>query len=95
MNRTTQEAMACGKPVVVFNSGGTNKLISENQNGLLVESGNVKQLALAMYELYMDPKLRQKLGNDARKFIEQNRSWESRIKIELEVYDKLLSKKQS
>lgn len=95
MNRTTQEAMACGKPVVVFNSGGTNKLISEKQNGLLVESGNVKQLALAMYELYMDPKLRQKLGNDARKFIEQNRSWESRIKIELEVYDKLLSKKQS
>ena len=45
MNLSVQEAMACGKLVVTFDSGGTSKLIKDNVNGLLVKSGDFSSFA--------------------------------------------------
>jgi len=89
-NRTTQEAMACAKPVVAFNAGGTSQVVIDGKTGLLAEPGNNRSLARQMERLYKDVKLRQKLGNQARAFIKQNRSWDERIEKELGVYSKLI-----
>jgi len=94
MNRSTQEAMACAKPVIAFNSGGTSRIITSGQTGLLAESGNSEALSQQIKQLWDNEELRKALGKNARDFITEKRSWESRIKIELDVYDKLLFKKQ-
>jgi len=94
VSRSVQEAMACGKPVIAFNSGGTDKVIRHMETGLLAESGNAKDLAEKMLLLYQSPELRGEIGDNARKFIRQNRSWENRVNIELGVYQKLLTSKR-
>jgi glycosyltransferase involved in cell wall biosynthesis len=94
VSRSVQEAMACAKPVVVFDSGGTSKLIQDRETGLLAKSGNAKDLAEKMALLYKSPELRAEIGGKARQFIQQNRSWESRVSLELAVYRRLLSKKR-
>lgn len=93
MNRSVQEAMACGKPVVVFNSGRTNKLIRHMENGLLAKSGDINDFAEKLKLVYENQDLRDKLGKNARETIMRERSWETRIEKELEVYEKVLSER--
>lgn len=94
MNRSTHEAMACRKSVIVFNSGNTtDQLIKHRETGILVPNYQVDKLADAMYLLYSNSSLRTKLGMNARAFIETNRTWDKRINMELNVYKKLLRRK--
>ena len=91
MNNATIEAMACGKPVIAFDCGNTaDNLIRDMKTGLFARSGDTHDLAEKMLKLYREPELRGKLGKQARRFIVSHRSWESRVKNELEVYEKLL-----
>jgi len=90
LNRAIQEAMACGKPVIVFNSGGTSKLIKHLDNGILVEPGNIDKFAEWLKKLYENPKLRIKIGKNARASIEKYRSWNIRVRKELSVYERVL-----
>lgn len=92
MNRSVQEAMACCKPVVAFNSGGTGTTIIDGDTGLLVKSGDIEGFSSTLMKLYKDPGFRKLLGENARNFIMKNRSWKSRIDIELAVYNNLLKK---
>ncbi len=92
MNRSTVEAMACGKPVVAFACGNTaDELIQHRRTGILAEVGDIKDLANSMLLLYRDPELRRKMGESAREFIVKKRSWKSRVETELGVYSKLLN----
>lgn len=90
MNRSIQEAMACERPVVAFDSGGTSKLIRHMENGILVASGDIDDFAEQLKILFENPELRKTLGKNARKTIMKERSWEIRIKKELGVYKKIL-----
>lgn len=93
MNVSIQEAMACGVPVVAFDSGGTNRVINHMNNGLLVKSGDIDDFAVKLKLLYDNPALRIELGKNARKTIVEERSWDIRVRKELEIYEKVLSKK--
>lgn len=86
MNRAIQEAMACQKPVVVFDSGGTNRLIKNMENGVLVKPGDIDDFANKLKLLYESPELRHRIGKNARDTIIKERSWDSRIKKELKIY---------
>lgn len=88
--RAIQEAMACAKPVVVFNNGGISKIITHMENGILVEPGNNDGFADALELLYHNPELRDELGRKARETIIQERSWDKRIKKELSVYEQII-----
>ena len=46
------EAMACGLPVIATKSGGPEDLVHQN-NGLLVESGNIDQMSIALEEMFL------------------------------------------
>jgi glycosyltransferase involved in cell wall biosynthesis len=48
------EAMACGKPVIAARAGGPEEIVRPD-NGILIDPGNVKQLASAMSAVVMDP----------------------------------------
>lgn len=59
------EAAACGIPTIAYRVDGVIDAVAENQTGLLVESGDVKALAMAMVELSRDVAGRRQMGKAA------------------------------
>ena len=51
------EALAAGTPVVVARTGGVPALVDHERTGLLVEPGNVDQLAAALARMTTDDSL--------------------------------------
>lgn len=61
------EAMSCGIPVVSFDCPyGPKEIITDTQDGLLVENGNVSQLAEKMEWMITHEKERTEMGRQAR-----------------------------
>jgi glycosyltransferase involved in cell wall biosynthesis len=60
------EACACAKPVVASRVGGVPEVITDGQDGLLVEPGDVAGLAAAINTLLSDRKLSGRLGELAK-----------------------------
>ncbi len=71
------EAWACGKPVIGARAGGVPAVIDEGQTGLLVEFGNVKEIAAAIHRLLDNPSLAQAMGEQGRQRVHQHRTWDS------------------
>jgi glycosyltransferase involved in cell wall biosynthesis len=60
------EAMSCGVPVISFDCpDGPSEIIRDNEDGFLVENGNIKQLAEKISFLIEDPAARLKMGMKA------------------------------
>jgi glycosyltransferase involved in cell wall biosynthesis len=64
------EAMACGRPVIAADAGGTAELVGEDGAGVLVPPGDADALAASVRELLGDPEQRRRLGEAARARIE-------------------------
>lgn len=60
------EAMAMEAPVVATDVGGTNELVDDGVNGILVAAGRVDQLVEAMERVLRDPDLALRIGRAAR-----------------------------
>jgi glycogen synthase len=67
--RTTQEAMACGLPVISTLTGGTGELISEGVNGLTFPAGDPDALASQIKRVRTNPDLARRLGQSARETV--------------------------
>lgn len=66
------EAMACGRPVVAADAGGTGELLGrEGDTGVLVPPGDAAALGAAVRELLADPARRDRIGEAARRRVEQ------------------------
>jgi len=65
------EYLAMGRAVVVTNLAGASRIITDRENGLLVEPDDPADMAGAILELAQDDKLRHKLEHNARPSIEQ------------------------
>ena len=66
------EAMCCGLPVVSTKIGGVTDVIRNGENGLLVESGNVNELAHALKRLISDTEYASHLGKNALKTVRES-----------------------
>ena len=60
------EAMACGVPVVSTGVSGITELLSDGENGLVVEPDRPAELADALHRLLKDPGLAQQLAAQGR-----------------------------
>jgi len=60
------EAMAYGKPVVAFRSGGIPEWLVHGETGFLVENGDVAEMGQRIGELLADPQLRLRMARAAR-----------------------------
>lgn len=66
------EAMACGLPVVAFDClWGPRSIISDGEDGLLVENGNIEKMAETMLSLMNDPEKISEMGKNARKNVQR------------------------
>ncbi len=86
------EAMAAGLPVVAYRGGGNPELINE-QRGALAAEGNEGEFADAVLRLLTQPVLREQLGRNARRFVEENFTLDRVRNRYQELYETLLQKK--
>ncbi len=86
------EAMAAGLPVVAYRVGGNSELV-DDQRGALIAAGNENDFANAIQSLLPDAHLRERQGNNARRFAEQNFSLDRVRRRYEDLYLTLLEKK--
>lgn len=65
--RSTQEAMAMGRPVITTDAVGCRETVVEGVNGFLVPVRNSKALAAAMERFIRDPELIKSMGQESRR----------------------------
>lgn len=85
------EAMAMGKPVVASKVGSLEDVISNSENGLLVEPNNENELADAIMKLLSDDNLSNYLGERGKKYIETFHDVDILSKNTERLYSKLLN----
>lgn len=73
---TMLEAMAMGKAIIVTQTTGQTDVVTDGVNGLTVAPGDVKGWQAAITRLRRDPELRERLGRNARHWVEENASLE-------------------
>lgn len=86
------EAMACGLPVIGADVEGIRELIQHGYNGWLCKP-NSESIREAILTLLYNPELRRKLGENARKFVVENFSFESVMRKELMLHLWLMKKR--
>jgi glycosyltransferase involved in cell wall biosynthesis len=84
------EAQASGKPVVAFNIGGVKETVQNKETGLLVNRGNVDELADALLKLLTDKALREKMGSNGHRFVSENYTWDICAQKMLKIYNEAL-----
>ncbi|MFC4007711.1 glycosyltransferase family 4 protein [Nonomuraea purpurea] len=70
------EASASGLPVVAGRSGGAPDAVRPGETGLVVDGGDVEELAQAIVELLADPEKARKMGAGGRDWIAREWAWE-------------------
>jgi phosphatidyl-myo-inositol dimannoside synthase len=69
------EAAACGRPVVVGDSGGSREALVHGETGLLVDGADVGGVAEAVAALLEDPAYARRLGKAGRARVEREHTW--------------------
>lgn len=80
------EAMACELPVITTKAGSLPELVSDGENGILVEPGDVTALAASIERLLEDGELRRRMGNVGREIAQRKFNWEQAAQQTLEAY---------
>lgn len=87
LSNTLLEYMACGLPVVGSRVSGTQDLIDEKKNGVLIEPGNVNELTAALEWVYSRSEQEsQELSQNARNKVLQYAGIDSVVDQLLQVY---------
>ena len=79
---TILEAMAMGKAVIATRTTGQTDVITDGENGLVVAPGDVAGWRAAITRLRSDHALRERLGRNARRWVEENAAldrWAARL----------------
>ena len=82
--------MSCGTPVIATKAGALPEVVGNGSAGMLVPPEDPGALAGAIKQLLSDKPLRQKLGQAARKRIEEAFSWDDAAKKTVEVYKEVV-----
>jgi glycosyltransferase involved in cell wall biosynthesis len=84
------EAMSCGTPVIVTRAGALPEIVGDGAAGILVTPADPRALAAAIKRLLADKPLRHRMGQAARKRVEDFFSWQAAARKTVEVYRELL-----
>jgi glycosyltransferase involved in cell wall biosynthesis len=85
---TCAQAMAAGKPVVASRVGGIPETVDDGETGILIDPGNVNQLADSIARLAKDPELRAAMGRAGRAKVAREFDPIKIARQNLEVYER-------
>jgi glycosyltransferase involved in cell wall biosynthesis len=89
---TLLEAYACGKTIVASKVGGLRDLVSNGETGLLVEPGNVKQLARNIFNLLNGNDIAKEMGLKGKNFVRENFTIEKVVERLEKLYEEVVKK---
>ncbi len=87
------EAMACGLPVVTTPVGAIKTIVTHQENGLIVQPGNSKQLFEALCIMLSDRVLASSLGQAARQTVQEEYSAGNVTKKYISLFQRILEAK--
>ncbi len=87
---TSQEAMACGTPVVASRFGGIRNTIRDGYNGLLVDPSDPREFADAITGMLRNKNRCTEIGRNAYKVIIEEYSWEAIARRHVEFYEQYM-----
>ena len=90
ISNTILEAQASGLPVIATAVGGNVELVHADNNGKLVNVGDVEMMARALLSYFDEPTLMARQGQAAHQEIERQFSLESMAQAYERVYDNVL-----
>jgi glycosyltransferase involved in cell wall biosynthesis len=88
------EAMAFGTPVVATSVGGTDEIVRDGVDGLLLPSGSPERLAASIEKAIADPDGRQARARAARLRVERELSFDARQNKLEAVYEELAGERR-
>ena len=89
------EAMAQTRLVVASDVGGHRELIRDGATGVLFRAGDAHALADAVIGVLADPEHARRLRAQARRFVEQERTWQNSVSRYQAVFERLQGDGQS
>ena len=93
MPNTILESFVLGKPVLSSNIGSIPEIVRDGETGLLFEIGNSEDLADKIFWLVNHPKECQKMGENARKLVEEEHNKELHYKRLMTLFNRILGEK--
>jgi glycosyltransferase involved in cell wall biosynthesis len=89
-SRVLFEAMACGVPVVAFDTGGTREVVISEKNALLVPNLDARAMSDAVIRLIHDRGLRERIVFGGRQTVEHLFDTRTNARAILNIYGKVL-----
>jgi len=86
------EYLACGKPVVASDIRGVGTILESSNSGIPVIPDAHGELSGAIIKLLNDKQLREQMGENGRKMVVNNYSWETTAKKTIEVFESILDR---
>jgi glycosyltransferase involved in cell wall biosynthesis len=86
---TALESLACGTPIVAFETGGIPELVINGKTGWLVPPGDIQALTDSLASLARDPRLCRPYGAYGAQWIAERYSIEMQARRYLELYSTL------
>jgi len=90
--QTALESMACGTPVVGFDTGGIPDMVRSGETGWLAEVGNVRALREAIEQALSDDARRERMGKRCREVVEEEYTLEVQARRYRDLYADLIQK---
>lgn len=87
---TIIESMACGTPVVAFDTGGMPDMVRPGETGLLAEKGSAEDLAEKITKMLNDSQMRKFMGTKCRQVVLDEYQSERQAKRYLTLYESVL-----
>jgi len=91
LSRVLLETFHFSKPVIATKTGGTPEIISDGENGLLVEPKNSDQIADKILFLYNNPDIRKRIQENVKSYSIKNLNSRTLTKKFLNMYKTVLS----
>ncbi|HWY30331.1 MAG TPA: glycosyltransferase [Candidatus Acidoferrum sp.] len=93
LSRALPQALAAGKPIIAYDFDGADEVCREGENGFLIRTGDIENVAQKLTRLAGDPALRSRLGNCGREFVRVNFTVEKMVEDQYAVYRKLTAER--
>jgi glycosyltransferase involved in cell wall biosynthesis len=88
---TVLESMACGTPVVGFDTGGIPDMVRPGETGWLAEVGDVRALHRSIETALSEDKIRNRLGRRCREVVENEYTLDVQAAYYRDLYEQLLN----
>ncbi|MCX6566681.1 MAG: glycosyltransferase family 4 protein [Candidatus Aminicenantes bacterium] len=94
LGTSIMDAMAARLPVVATRVGGLPEVVADGETGLLIPPGHPEELAKAIFGLYTDRALAERLGNRGFEVVRRKFSAEAMVFRIVDLYEKIAERKK-